>query len=194
MIMMSPECYVARFEELPLMDLAVQRDQLFYDVEEQERDLSSNDIFHLNNMDPSPEVVLSVMKDYLSAMDRLVAEREAEEGRCVEELPLPDGFESACIKAYDMVGPIFMAEEMLGCWVFSTTRVLTISGPVGVVIATGELVHFHIPALMSFSGVSGEHGEHISKTVGYPRETILNELLDEEARRPVYRVPNRFRS
>ena len=193
-MMMSPESYVSKFDGLPLMDLAAERDRLFYDIEERRRELSCDPAGCQICMDPSPEVVLSVMEDYLLAMDKLIADKEIAEGCSVESLPFPDGFISACEKAYDLVGPIFMAEEMLGCWVFSTTRVLTISGPVGVVIATGELVHFHIPALMSSSGVSEKHGEQISKSVGYPRETILNELLDEEARRPVYRVPDRFRS
>lgn len=193
-MMISPESYVSQFDGLPLMDLAVERDRLFYDIEEKRQELSYDPAEYQVCMDPSPEVVLSTMEDYLLAMDKLIAEKEMLESCSVESLPFPDGFISACEKAYDTVGPIFMAEEMLGCWVFSTTRTLTISGPVGVVIATGELVHFHIPALMSSSGVSGEHGKKISKSVGYPREAILNELLDEETHRPVYRVPDRFRS
>ena len=138
-------------------------------------------------------VRLWAMEKYLLAMDELVASREAGEGLKVEDLPLPEGFVSACGKAYNLIGLIFMAEEVLGCWVFRTTRELTISGPVGVVISTGELVHFHIPALMSSSGAGGKHAKQIESIVGYPRDTILEELCDENSRRPIYRIPNEFR-
>ena len=138
-------------------------------------------------------VRLWAMEKYLLAMDELVASREAGEGLKVEDLPLPEGFVSACGKAYNLIGPIFMAEEVLGCWVFRTTRELTISGPVGVVISTGELVHFHILALMSSSSAGGKHAKQIESIVGYPRDTILEELCDENSRRPIYRIPNEFR-
>lgn len=192
-MMKSPGCFVSQFEDLSLMELAVERDRLFYHVEAERREQSRGYTMYPRNMDPSPEVRLSVMQDYLSAMDELVASREDEEGRKVEELPLPEGFLPACGKVYDLIGPIYMAEEMLGCWVFRTTRTLTISGPVGVVISSGELVHFHIPALRGSSSWSKKVAKKISSAVGHPRKAVLKELLDEDARRPVYRVPDEFR-
>lgn len=192
-MMLSTEGFIAQFEGLSLMELAVERDRLFYDVEEERREQSRGYLCYPEGVDPSPEVRLWAMERYLLAMDELVASREAGEGLKVEDLPLPEGFVSACGKAYNLIGPIFMAEEVLGCWVFRTTRELTISGPVGVVISTGELVHFHIPALMSSSGAGGKHAKQIESIVGYPRDTILEELCDENSRRPIYRVPNEFR-
>lgn len=192
-MMLSTEGFIAQFEGLSLMELAVERDRLFYDVEEERREQSRGYLCYPEGVDPSPDVRLWTMEKYLLAMDELVASREAGEGLKVEDLPLPEGFVSACGKAYNLIGPIFMAEEVLGCWVFRTTRELTISGPVGVVISTGELVHFHIPALMSSSGAGGKHAKQIESIVGYPRDTILEELCDENSRRPIYRVPNEFR-
>lgn len=192
-MVLSTEYFIAQFEGLSLMELAVERDRLFYDVEEERREQSRGFLCYPEGMNPSPEVRLWAMEKYLLAMDELVASREAGEGLKVEDLPLPEGFVSACGKAYNLIGPIFMAEEVLGCWVFRTTRELTISGPVGVVISTGELVHFHIPALMSSSGTGGKHAKQIESIVGYPRDTILEELCDENSRRPIYRVPNEFR-
>lgn len=192
-MVLSTEYFIAQFEGLSLMELAVERDRLFYDVEEERREQSRGFLCYPEGMNPSPEVRLWAMEKYLLAMDELVASREAGEGLKVEDLPLPEGFVSACGKAYNLIGPIFMAEEVLGCWVFRTTRELTISGPVGVVISTGELVHFHIPALMSSSGAGGKHAKQIESIVGYPRDTILEELCDENSRRPIYRVPNEFR-
>ncbi|MBQ9042368.1 MAG: hypothetical protein IJ111_06090 [Eggerthellaceae bacterium] len=192
-MVLSTEGFIAQFEGLSLMELAVERDRLFYDVEEERREQSRGFLCYPEGMNPSPEVRLWAMEKYLLAMDELVASREAGEGLKVEDLPLPEGFVSACGKAYNLIGPIFMAEEVLGCWVFRTTRELTISGPVGVVISTGELVHFHIPALMRSSGACGKHAKQIESIVGYPRDTILEELCDENSRRPIYRVPNEFR-
>ena len=192
-MVLSTEGFIAQFEGLSLMELAVERDRLFYDVEEERREQSRGFLCYPEGMNPSPEVRLWAMEKYLLAMDELVASREAGEGLKVEDLPLPEGFVSACGKAYNLIGPIFMAEEVLGCWVFRTTRELTISGPVGVVISTGELVHFHIPALMSSSGAGGKHAKQIESIVGYPRDTILEELCDVNSRRPIYRVPNEFR-
>lgn len=192
-MVLSTEGFIAQFEGLSLMELAVERGRLFYDVEEERREQSRGFLCYPEGMNPSPEVRLWAMEKYLLAMDELVASREAGEGLKVENLPLPEGFVSACGKAYNLIGPIFMAEEVLGCWVFRTTRELTISSPVSVVISTGELVHFHIPALMSSSGAGGKHAKQIESIVGYPRDTILEELCDENSRRPIYRVPNEFR-
>lgn len=192
-MVLSTEGFIAQFEGLSLMELAVERDRLFYDVEEERREQSRGFLCYPEGMNPSPEVRLWAMEKYLLAMDELVASREAGEGLKVENLPLPEGFVSACGKVYNLIGPIFMAEEILGCWVFRATRPLTISGPVGVVISTGELVHFHIQALRDSSSWSRKVSRKIEEAVGYPRKTVLKELLDEDARRRVYRVPDEFR-
>ena len=193
-MMMSPVSFAAQFEGLPLMELAVERDRLRYRVEEEKREQARGYTCVPKGIDPSPEVRLSVWEEYLSAMNEIVAAREIKEGLEVEDLPLPEGFLAACGKAYDLVGPIYMAEEMLGCWVFRTTRPLTIGCRVGVVIATGEAISFQVSELMGSPRQRARFAKHISKVVGYPWKDVLSELLDEDAHRPVYRVPDEFRN
>lgn len=101
----------------------------------------------------------------------------------------PEGFVNACQKVYEKIGPLSHANEILGCWVFSTSEVLYISGPMAVKIDTGEVLHFHIPALMAEDG----HAEKMAGKLGVSIRELLDTLLGEEAEYPRIEVPDRFK-
>ena len=101
----------------------------------------------------------------------------------------PKGFVDACNKIYERIGPLAYAREILGCWVFSTLEVLYISGPMAVKIDTGEVLHFHIPALIT----EDEYAVNMAGKLGVSAKELLEALADEDEDYPTIEVPDRFR-
>lgn len=101
----------------------------------------------------------------------------------------PEGFVDACRKIYEVIGPLAYATEILGCWVFSTPEVLFISGPMAVKVDTGEVLHFHIPALIA----EDEHAANIAGKLGTSAKELLEALTDEDGDYPTIEVPDRFK-
>lgn len=106
-----------------------------------------------------------------------------------EHSDYPEGFIDACQKVYDQIGPLAYATETLGCWVFSTPEVLFISGPMAVKIDTGEVLHFHIPALIT----EDEYAKNMAGKLGISDRELLEVLFDEDGDYPTIEVPDRFK-
>lgn len=100
----------------------------------------------------------------------------------------PEGFVEACCKVHHKIGPLAYAQEILGCWIFETPEVMYISGPYGVKISTGEVIHFHIPALMT----DDAYAQQLSELLGEPVSAIKEAFLAEEASYPRLPIPERF--
>ena len=141
---------------------------------------------------PSPEELVVTLSEYIEAVEQLIAKREQLEGRTVDDIEYPEGFIEACDLVYEAEGPIYKACEMLGCWVFSSTKLLYISGPHGVVIATGELVHFHIPSLYFAIEEGAPTAENIERAVGQKASVIAEHLFDENGPHVAYPTPARY--
>lgn len=101
----------------------------------------------------------------------------------------PEGFVDACSKIYERIGPLAYATEILGCWVFSIPEVLYISGPMAVKIDTGEVLHFHIPALIT----EDEYAVGMAGKLGVSAKELLEALTDEDGDYPTIEVPDRFK-
>lgn len=118
-----------------------------------------------------------LLRAYLGKTDQLIAKRIELEGRTADDIEYPEGFIAACDTVYNQTGPIHKATEMLGCWVFSSPMPTWNSGPVGVVISTGEAVHFHIPSLIDSETVDVSD---IEKAVGVKADVILDALFSND--------------
>lgn len=101
----------------------------------------------------------------------------------------PEGFVDACQNVYEQIGPLSHATEILDCWVFDTPEVLYISGPMAVKIDTGEVLHFHIPALIT----ADEYAKNMASKLGVSPKELLKALFDEDADYPTIDVPDRFK-
>lgn len=101
----------------------------------------------------------------------------------------PEGFIEACRKAYQRIGPLSYAEEILGCWIFATPEVLYTSGPYGVKISTKEVIHIHIPALIT----DESYAQHLSELLGEPIPAIKKAFLADEGSYPKLPIPDRFK-
>ncbi len=102
----------------------------------------------------------------------------------------PEGFIDACKKIYEQIGPLAYATEILGCWIFNTPEVLYISGPMAVKIDTGEVLHFHIPALIT----EDEYAKSMAAKLGVSAKELRDALLDDDFEDyPKIEVPDRFK-
>ncbi len=101
----------------------------------------------------------------------------------------PDGFIDACQRIYEQIGPLAYATKILGCWVFSTPEVLYISGPMAVKIDTGEVLHFHIAALIT----EDEYAVNAAGKLGVSAKELLEAITNEDGDYPTIEVPDKFR-
>lgn len=105
----------------------------------------------------------------------------------------PEGFLDACRRIYAQIGPLAYATEVLGCWVFATPEVLYISGPMALKIDTGEVIHFHIPALLTDKGYRKDMAGKLGVTVKELMAAMVDGDEEDWEALPRIEVPDLFK-
>lgn len=177
----TTEAFVARHMNDSPMELYLLRDELHYSAQRYRFRMARGGEDNLAK-------IVSIIDEREKAIDALILQREKASGMSVEQLEYPEGFIDACRAAYETVGPIYKARQVCGCWVFRTTKDLTIGGSFGVIIESGEPVFFHVNAMDG----NGSTAKALAKKLGVSVAEMQVNFKAKHVEHPELRVPSEF--